>query len=163
MTTLGARSQLLMEGRRLAQLHQELPSLPWDPLRHLRNETDPETGAYEVWTNARYTVSVRRYKKGFFLNNGPYIILGITASDESARHDWRDFQACKSDICGPEWEGIELYPAESRLQDPSNRFYLWCCPKGLLKFGGTFRDIRTPEEAIAPQRPFPVLPCGEHP
>ena len=52
---------------------------------------------------------------------------------------------------------MDLYPAESRLVDPSNRFYLWCVPKGVLRWGlpGRKRHVIGPEEAIAPQRPFP--------
>lgn len=153
--SIATRAAQLAAGRRQAQAHQEAASLPWQPLRHVTDLSEGEGRVFEVWENDRYDCSVRRYKKGFFLANSRYIVVGITAMDQTARHDWRDFQACKNDICGPEWEGIELYPAESRLQDPSNRFYLYCVPKGVLKFGGTKRLVCTPEEAIAPQRPFP--------
>jgi hypothetical protein len=155
MQSLAERTRLLYEGRELARRHHEAPSLPWQPMRHVEDIDEGPRQQYEIWENDRYTCSVRRYARGFFLGNSRYITLGITALDQTARHDWRDFQACKTDICGPEWEGIELYPAESRLQDPSNRFYLWCVPKGLLRFGGTRREVCTPGEAIAPQRPFP--------
>jgi hypothetical protein len=133
----------------------EPPSLPWQTLRYVETLTD-QTGKYEVWENDRYYLSVRRYAKGFFLKNSPYIVIGISNDDESAHHDFRDFQAIKNDIAGRDWEGIELYPAESRLKDPSNRFYLYCVPKGLLKFGlPGGRVVCTSAEAIAPQRPFP--------
>ena len=56
------------------------------------------------------------------------IQLGINAVDGSARHDWRDFQAIKNQLAGEECEAFELYPAESRLMDPSNYFSLWCFP-----------------------------------
>ena len=147
----------VLAARRAAQTHQEPPSLPWQRMRHVETVDEGPGLQYDVWENDRYECTVRRFKKGFFLGNSRYMVLGITALDQTARHDWRDFQACKSDLCGPEWEAIELYPAESRLLDPSNRFYLWCVPKGLLKCGYTNgRDVRTPQEAIAPQRPFPA-------
>lgn len=155
--TLGARTAQLTAGRRLALLHQESPSLPWQPMQHIETVDEGPGLQFEVWENDRYSCSVRRYKKGFFLGNSRYVMLGITAKDDTAQHDWRDFHACKNDLCGPEWEAIELYPAESRLQDQSNRFYLWCVPKGVLRFGGTTRDVRTPANALAPQRPFPGL------
>ena len=153
--TIGARTAQLVAGRQLARRHQEPPSLPWQPMRHVATIDEGPGLQYEVWENDRYSCSVRRYRKGFSHGNSRYTTIGITAKDQTAHHDWRDFQACKNDLCGPEWEAIELYPAESRLQDPSNRFYLWCVPKGILKFGGTTREVRTPEDAIAPQRPFP--------
>jgi hypothetical protein len=137
-------------------LTPEPPSLPWQPLRYLRTEDLGDGHVYEVWENDRYYCSVRRFKKGWFIKNRPYIVIGISNDDDSARHDWRDFQAIKNDIAGKDWEAIELYPAESRLKDPSNRFYVWCCEKGLLAFGlPGGRSVLDADEAIAPQRPFP--------
>lgn len=82
-------------------------------------------------------------------------ILSITATDESSRHDWREFQQLKTMLVGPEWEGVEIYPAESELIDPSNRFYLWCVRRGKLPFGfRRLRDVVEPEKSIAPQRSF---------
>lgn len=50
---------------------------------------------------------------------------------------------------------VELFPAESRLKDPSNRFYLFAVPKGVFTFGFEGRNVVGPGAAIAPQRPFP--------
>ena len=128
----------------------EPPSSAWTPMKREGLELD-----HEVWGNDRYYCSVRRYKKGFPVKNSRYVLLGITAADESAKHDWRDFQRIKNDIAGAEWEAVELYPAESRLIDPSNRFYLWCVPKGVFLFGlPGGRDVVPSSFAIAPQRPF---------
>lgn len=114
--------------------------------------------AGEHWENPFYYGMLRRYGSGFPIGGGPYAIISITATDETARHDWREFQQLKNWLVGPDWEGIELYPAESRLLDPSNRFYLWCMPLGVIPWGapeGT-RDVRHPRDAIAPQRAFPL-------
>lgn len=133
----------------------ESPSLPWEKLRHTGEENIGDGLAYETWENTRYYCSVRRYKKGWFLKNRPYIVIGISNTDESSRHDWRDFQSIKNDIAGRDWEAVELYPAESRCKDPSNRFYLWCCEKGLLDFGlPGGRLVLDADQAIAPQRPL---------
>ena len=134
----------------------EPASLPWEKLRYTGDEDAGHGLVHECWENTRYHCSVRRFTKGWFLKNQPYIVIGISNADESARHDWRDFQSIKNDICGRDWEGVELYPAESRLKDPSNRFYLWCCARGLLDFGlPGGRLVLGADEAIAPQRPFP--------
>ena len=136
---------------------QTTPSLPWEPLYRLGNTHVDGITDYETWENTRYSCSVRRFKNGFFIRNRPYIVIGISHAHGSAGHDWRDFQAIKNDICGKEWEGIELYPAESRLKETSNCFYIWCVEKGVLKFGlPGGRLIYTPDQALAPQRPFPT-------
>jgi hypothetical protein len=138
------------------QMQVEPPSLPWEPLVYIGEEDQLPGEHYEVWENSRYNCSVRRYTKGWFVKNRPYIVIGISNNDESSRHDWRDFQAIKNQLAGRDWEAVELYPAESRLKDPSNRFYLWCCEKGLLNFGlPGGRVVLDADEAVAPQRPFP--------
>jgi len=89
-------------------------------------------------------------------------VLSITAGDETSRHDFRDFQQLKNMLIGPEWEAVEIYPAESELKDPSNRFYLWCFRKGTIRdrLGAgegmlPGREVVGPENSIAPQRAFP--------
>lgn len=100
------------------------------------------------WENREYYGCLRR--------EGRMRILSITAIDEMARHDWREFQQLKNMIVGPEWEAAEVYPAESNLVDPSNRFYLWCFRKGELPFGWrNGRRVIGPTGSLAPQREFP--------
>ena len=121
-----------------------------------RHPDDPD----ESWHNDVYTVTLRRRAKdAVFGTDGGMIQLGISSLDGSARHDWRDFQAIKNQLAGPECEAFELYPAESRLLDPSNYYTLWCFP-GVkrLKIGYNERDVRDAAEALAPQRAFGVEP-----
>jgi len=139
-------------------VHREAPSSVWEPMHQAGTFSLPTSlGGGEVWENRWYTCSVRRYEAGFPIRNSPYIILGITHVSERAMHDWRDYQRIKNDICGAEWEGLELYPSESRLVDPSNRFYVWCVPPGVIRWGlpVSCRQVLTMQESIAPQRPFP--------
>jgi hypothetical protein len=56
--------------------------------------------------------------------------LSIRSEDREARHDWRHFQRIKNELCGPEYEAVEIYPAESRLVDTANQYYLWVLPEG---------------------------------
>jgi len=60
-------------------------------------------------------------------------------------------------MCGEEWEGLALYPSASRLVDPSNRFFLWCVPPGVMQWGlpGAARRVWSMRESVAPHRPFP--------
>jgi hypothetical protein len=120
--------------------------------------------AGEFWENDAYTAVVVRDRHELSI---PSIVadvpgmrmtvvrIGISNNDQTARHDWRDLQRIKNDIVGPEWEAVELYPAESRLVDPSNYFLLWAIPPGMLRLGiYVGRNVCGPKDAIAPQRGF---------
>ena len=109
---------------------------------------------HEVWHNDVYHLTVRRYTRDpVFGTDEGMIQIGISSLDGTARHDWRDFQAIKNQIAGAECEAFELYPAESRLLDPSNYYTLWCFP-GIkrIKVGKMFGEVVGADEALAPQR-----------
>ena len=78
----------------------------------------------EVWINDTYQVNLNRTVTHGF-ERAEVWHLSIKRLDKGAIHDWREFQAIKSQLCGPEAEGIELYPAESRLIDTSNQYHLF--------------------------------------
>tara|TARA_Y100000817_G_scaffold304636_1_gene287859 strand:- start:1988 stop:2479 length:492 start_codon:yes stop_codon:yes gene_type:complete len=89
-----------------------------------------------------------------------WIELCITRHDKQAIHDWRHFQYIKNDIVGPEREALELYPAESRLVDSANSYWLYVAPEGFnLPIGMHHRWVRNPETASkmrSTQRAFEV-------
>ena len=136
----------------------EAPSAKHRPLMQY-GAGDPRDPAEspELWTNDIYNVTVRRWPKdSVFGTNGGTIQIGIHTHDGTARHDWREFQWIKNQIAGEECEAFELYPAESRLLDPSNYYTLWCFP-GLkrIKVGvNEARRVFDADEAMAPQRGF---------
>lgn len=80
----------------------------------------------ECWRNDQYVVMARRHPE-----TGHYVRLSIRRDDRKAIRDWRHLQQIKNDIAGPEIEAIELFPAESRLMDTSNQYWLWCFPPGV--------------------------------
>lgn len=129
------------------------PSRRWLPLTLI--ETKQEVGhLWTYWENDLYSASVRAYEFGSRLRDinasDKITYIGVCNADGSARHDWRDLQHIKNQICGEEWEALELYPAESRLVDTSNLFILWCFPR--IPIGMQHRAICNPANAIAPQR-----------
>lgn len=114
----------------------------------------PASGA-DLFVNSRYLVSVFRERVNWWgLARVTVVRLGIENFDHSARHDWRDFQRIKNELVHPEAEAFEVYPAESRLLDPSNYFLLWVFPKGMrrLPVGPTQRRVLAPADAPARQR-----------
>ena len=67
--------------------------------------------------------------------------LSIRRQDRCSGTDWREFQDIKNQLCGPEREAVEIYPAESRLVDGANQYHLWVLPEDKqIPFG--FNDGR---------------------
>lgn len=62
--------------------------------------------------------------------------LSIRRRDRSTARDWRHFQRIKNQLCGPEYEGMELYPKESRLVDTANQYHIWVVPDIPIGFPG---------------------------
>lgn len=103
-----------------------------------------EIGADYWFANSRYQVLVKFEKAGGW---PPLVHLSIKAHDKRCVRDWRDMQRIKNEIVGPEAEGLELYPAESRLMDEANQFHIYCAhPVVDIPFGQDHRTVSTPEE-----------------
>lgn len=149
-------------GQRRARLCEECSKggarvdVPWTPFEKVEvNSVDPVVqwahAGYEVYLNSRYQVAVRRLDGTL----GPALVLSIKRRDRLPIHDWRDLERVKSEIAGPESEGVEIYPAESRVVDSSNQFWMTVFTKFKFPFG--FHDQRLVTEAgyeDAVQRPF---------
>jgi hypothetical protein len=154
--------QAWLTARHYARMRLEPPSLVLDPIRYHPERADVGVGfSWSEWSNGTYFGTVRRFSSGNPLGEGPWAVIGIAAADQTARHDWREFQQIKNQVVGPEWEAVEIYPSESKLVDPSNYFYLWCFPPGSLKFGlpGDTRRVDDVDRARMAQRPFSVPPA----
>jgi hypothetical protein len=119
--------------------------------------TTPVPDGVIVFKNDTYQVWVRKIQAGLFGDVG---WLSIKRLDRQPIRDWRDLQRIKNEICGPECEGVELYPAESRLVDTSNQYHLFVFQPGVrLPFGFNERLVmeakgKDPLIARAEQRPW---------
>jgi hypothetical protein len=51
--------------------------------------------------------------------------LSIMRLDGGTCNEWSHLQTIKNEIVGPEYEAIELFPAESRLVNTGNQYHLW--------------------------------------
>jgi hypothetical protein len=107
-----------------------------------RMEAEPN----EFWVNRLYQVQVDRRPDGSVMH------LNIRRRDGSHdTRDWRHFQQIKNQLAGPECEAFELYPAESRLVDTSNKFHLWVLPPGeRMPVGWNDRDVQYEENRDTP-------------
>lgn len=111
----------------------------------------------QIFLNSRYQVNVRTRKAPPPF--GAYAELSIKTRDKVAYHDWRDFQRIKNELIGPEFEAVELYPAESRLVDTSNQYFLFCFRRFKFPFGFDERLVSETEFNGSRQRPFENKPA----
>jgi hypothetical protein len=122
-------------------------------MEQIKKIYDEEFLEGQTWMNGEYVVIQKDYPKGM-------THLSIRRVDRKACRDWRDFQAIKNQLCGPEREGIELYPAESRVVDTANQFHMWVMPEGVkLEIGWRVRSVMGPDDCPIPgavQRAFEV-------
>jgi len=137
---------------------------PWTPFEDVTAfQTDDflnACGCDRVWINSRYQVLEETVRT----RGEPSIeitYLSIKRRDRKVIRDWRELQRIKNELCGPEREACELFPAESRLVDTSNQFHLWVLPEGeSFPFGFMERlvmDANIRDDLLAPsaeQRPF---------
>lgn len=132
--------------------------LPIPPSDLYVGDAEPPAARY---ANSRYDVSIW-FDGSDDHPMGKWVHLSIKDHGRSTRHDWRDFQRIKNELVGPEYEGVELYPAESRLVDTANQYHIYVFQTWRAPFG--FRDRLVAEGKSkhmpkAEQRPFDVRPA----
>ena len=129
-------SKLLgIDGKPL-HIFQYLEIEPWQPFEEaIFSEDEVEhkrhlefAQSHRVMLNNLYQVNIRYLSED--RDPEKLVALSIKRIDRQAHHDWRHFQKIKNEICGPNREAIEIYPAEKRLVDTSNQYYLWVLPAG---------------------------------
>lgn len=89
-----------------------------------------QTGEH-TWASDDYAVTATPTEFAGLKEPGTH--LKISRADGQPARDWRDLQAIKSAVCGPEREAVELFPAESRLRDIANTTHLWVYPEGYIQ------------------------------
>jgi hypothetical protein len=137
---------------------QKLERVEWQPPKNeLERRYQEENPDEEVWANDLYQVNVRRGIP--FAGNPEFTLahLSIKRRDRRALTDWRHFQWIKNDIVGEECEGIELFPAESRLVDGANQYHLWVfeTPEPRWPVGWDWRNVTEKSLMGETQRKFP--------
>jgi len=117
-----------------------------------------DVGKQETWKNDEYVCQINRDANHAF---GPTLVGGmfeltIRRVDRGAEHDWRKVQQIKNELIGEENEAVELYPAESRLRDSANQFWLYGFndPKVRFPFGMFGRVVNDKSFTNSKQRKF---------
>ena len=115
---------------------------------------------HTVFLSETHQVNVQMLKAPFGQDLGDVAWLSIKRRDRDVIRDWRELQAIKNAVIGPEHEGFELYPAESRLCDTANQFHLFVFMQSRVRMpvGFTVREVvgAAAAEAVgATQRELP--------
>jgi hypothetical protein len=87
----------------------------------------PEPEQHDRYANNRYWIEAHTDGE-----DGPVVYMKVWRTDGKAIRSWADMQRIKNEIAGPEAEAVELLPAESRLMDTENCYWLWVAPEGGL-------------------------------
>ena len=142
---------------------RQRPSDRWMPMERAcdhdgRHSVVVAGMTHRLYKNDRYTVHLRQIPAEG--GRPPMLELSIRRNDRMPVTDWRDVQRIKNDLAGPECEAVQVFPAESRLVDTSNQYYLYVLPPGLgFSFGFNDRLVSDAQgTALAPnaaQRPWP--------
>lgn len=113
-----------------------------------------EIASSSYYRNRIYQVAVS------YTENRAMAHLSIKRLDKAPIRDWRDLQRIKNELVGPECEGVELYPAESRLVDMANQYHLWVFtdPEYKIPFGFDGRWVSDVPLGKSVQRPFEEPP-----
>jgi hypothetical protein len=119
-------------------------AIPDDPLNNMDRPA-------AIFRNSRYQVTVYAREDDTF---GMMAHLSFKVHDRQPHHDWRDMQRIKNEICGPEYDAVEIYPAESKLVDTANQYHLYVFRDLKLPFGFQTRLVGDGELQNAKQRPF---------
>jgi hypothetical protein len=145
----------------------------WKPLVKLRHDQKIRRIEVVRETMAHYGVDeaeaiamldAEEAKSEFYINelyqcqtqptgpDGEMIHICIRRRDGAAIFDWRHMQQIKNELAGPQREAIQLFPAEDRKVDTSNKYHLWVLPEGarLNAVGWKDRDVQYEERRDVP-------------
>lgn len=84
--------------------------------------------------------------------------LSIRREDRAPIFDWRHVQWIKNDLVGKQCEALQIFPAEERLVDTANQYWLWAFTDPTFRIGFGFQERLVADgstrESGAVQRPF---------
>jgi hypothetical protein len=78
----------------------------------------------EVWGSSQYTVTVHYLDD----NRDGFVEVGIHNYHRTTHVPWRHIQQIKNEVFGPDREAVQLFPAEDRLLDSANEYWIYVYP-----------------------------------
>ena len=80
----------------------------------------------ETWGNERYTANVH-YLDG---KRDGFVEIAVHNHNRTPPVPWRHLQQIKNEVVGPDREAVQLFPAEDRLLDTANEYWIYVYPTG---------------------------------
>lgn len=134
-----------------ALISEWLEQFPGETRESILARINAELAKVEYWRNDLYQVEVRRTVETKTVH------LNIRRIDGYPGRDWRHFQQIKNELIGENCEAVELYPAEDRKVDATNKYHLFGCadPAFRFPFGFEQREVayKSHDEGGLRQRP----------
>lgn len=110
-----------------------MPDTGWTPFHRLPGDVqDPGGVTGERWENNRFQVIKRALPAGPW---GRVVHLTLRNRDGSRRREWTEFQRVKNELVGPEYDAVEVYPAQERVVDTADHYHLWVLLDQPVPFG----------------------------
>jgi hypothetical protein len=137
---------------RIEATRRDFPNITEATVRATLAEVQQDT----VWRNDLYQVHVRDIA-ATSAGMPRMVCLSARRLDRGPLNDWRHMQRIKNQLVGPECEGVELYPAESRLIDTANQRFLWVVADPTFRWPFGFnqgRHVSSESTGGAVQRPI---------
>ena len=108
---------------------------------------DAEDAKVDCYVNELYQVQV-----GVCGPDNNMLHINIRRRDGAAIFDWRHMQQIKNELAGPHREAFQIFPAEDRKVDTSNKYHLWVLPEGARfdSIGWSKRDVQYDENRNVP-------------
>jgi hypothetical protein len=104
---------------------------------------DRESAKCLYFINDLYQVEVSCKGVDWFGQDKDIIQLCVRRRDGAMIWDWRHLQQIKNELVGEELEGVQLFPAETRKVDTSNKWHIWVLRDGTkFPFGWAHRDVQ---------------------
>lgn len=103
-----------------------------------------------LFLNSRYQVACRKYPASApFPDIGHLSIKRLNKAPIPASA-YRDFMRIKDEICGPEFEAVQIFPARSDEIDTANQYHLWVFldPSFRLPFGWHGQRLVSSEQPV---------------
>lgn len=123
-------NKTIKERVKLAEKMKRNPETPFVPV--LRSESPMSWPCWmtRCYRNNRYMVMIDDYKH---TTHGYATCAMVQAIDAMPiPSHWSEMQRIKNEIFGPETVAVEYYPAESKLINDHNIYWLWIFPDGVL-------------------------------
>jgi hypothetical protein len=125
-----------------------------EDIDHVIAQVQKRSEASQYWRNDKYQVSV--FEDEATEAFPACLHLSIKRNDRAPVFSWRDIQTIKNELVGPENEGVQLFPAESRLVDGANQYHLWCFKDPAIRFPFGFPSRVVTDEPVGKSRNRPL-------